>query len=144
MVRDDHLRNDLDRLTKHLKNSLNGPISKHTTKTYHDVVPEPVWRQMAEHCQKIYKELDDKFGGTDAAGNHIPPKIMSEIGLSGTAKNFNGETAPIVGIADLVVIDYEGNVQLIDYKTSPKSFGEYDSSKRRTFHYQLAVYRRLL
>lgn len=144
MIRDDHLRNDLDRLTKHLKNSLTGPVSKHTSKTYQDVVPEPIWRQMAEHCQRIYKELDDKFGGTDASGNHIPPKIMSEIGLSGTAKNFDGEIAPIVGIADLVVIDHEGNIQLIDYKTSPKSFGEYDSSKRRTFHYQLAVYRRLL
>lgn len=140
----DYIKEDLNKLVSYLQDNLKGAVSKYTEKTYQDLIPNHVWEQIAKHCQGIYKELDQKFGGTDAKGNHIPPMILSEIGLEGKAQNPDGTTSQLIGIADLVVIDYQGNVQLIDYKTSPKSFGEYDSAKKRTFHYQLAVYRRLL
>lgn len=140
----DNVKNDTNLLVSYLKDHLKGPVSKHTQKTYEDLIPNHVWEQLAKHCQGIYKELDDKFGGTDTNGNHIPPQILSEIGLHGEAINPDGTRSKLIGIADLVIIDAQGNIQLIDYKTSPKSFGEYDSAKKRTFHYQLAVYRRLL
>jgi RecB family exonuclease len=63
-----------------------------------------------------------------------PPAFVSEIGLT-TDISLEGKSVPIIGVADLLVIDSKGNIQVIDYKTSPKTYSNYNSAKKRTFHY---------
>lgn len=50
----------------------------------------------------------------------------------------------ILGRIDLVVIDNQGTPHIIDFKTSPKSYNDFNSAKVRTFYYQTAVYNRML
>ena len=50
----------------------------------------------------------------------------------------------ILGRIDLVVVDNKGLPHIIDFKTSPKSYNNYNKAKVRTFYYQTAVYNRIL
>ena len=50
----------------------------------------------------------------------------------------------ILGRIDLVVVDNKGVPHIIDFKTSPKSYNDYNKAKVRTFYYQTAVYHRIL
>ena len=117
----------------YLRNTLNGTIGDSGIR-YNEIIPGNVWRQMSEHCFGVAKELEQKYPGAS---------YMTEIGLH-TDITYEGKNVPLVGVADLVVIDKKGNVQLIDYKTSPKSYGDYNDAKKRTFYYQLAIYRRMM
>lgn len=48
------------------------------------------------------------------------------------------------GTIDLVVIDPKGRRHIIDYKSSPKPFKDFDSAKVNTYRYTLALYERML
>lgn len=50
----------------------------------------------------------------------------------------------ILGRIDLVIIDERGIPHIVDFKTSPKSYNQYNKAKVRTFYYQTAVYNRIL
>ena len=50
----------------------------------------------------------------------------------------------ILGRIDLVVVDSKGVPHIIDFKTSPKAYNNYNNAKIRTFYYQTAVYNRIL
>ena len=50
----------------------------------------------------------------------------------------------ILGRIDLVVIDKQGVPHIIDFKTSPKQYSQFNKAKVRTFYYQTAVYDRIL
>ena len=50
----------------------------------------------------------------------------------------------ILGRIDLVVIDNKGVPHIIDFKTSPKAYNQFNKAKVRTFYYQTAVYDRIL
>jgi ATP-dependent exoDNAse (exonuclease V) beta subunit len=50
----------------------------------------------------------------------------------------------IYGIVDLLVIDESGVPHLIDYKTSNKPYHKFNSAKKLSYTYQLAVYERIL
>lgn len=128
-------KTDINTFEQYLRSELNGNIPG-STKTYTELIPDTVWKEMSEHCFRIDKELKTKFGN-DA-------EFLSEIGLVSSANNPDGTQTKLVGIADLLIIDRNGNINVFDYKTSPKSFGQYDSAKKLTFRYQLATYRRML
>ena len=49
-----------------------------------------------------------------------------------------------VGTIDLLVVDSNGKSHVFDYKTSVKGYGDYDSTKKLAFAYQLASYMRIL
>ena len=119
----------------YLRTKLTGTIPN-SDKTYTELIPDHIWNQMAKHCFGVEAELKQKFG-KDAV-------FLSEIGLVSDVQMADGSSSKLVGIADLIVIDKNGNINIIDYKTSPKSFGDYDSAKKLTFRYQLATYRRML
>lgn len=60
-------------------------------------------------------------------------------------KEYEGRTdLELLGRIDLLVIDSEGTPHIIDYKTSPKTYEEYNSPKKLNFTYQLATYERML
>lgn len=118
---------------QYLRSKLRGEVGD-SGKSYNELIPERIWSQLAQHCYNIAQELDRKF----------PKAIyLSEIGLN-TEITYQDKPEKLVGIADLIIIDQKGNVQLIDYKTSPKSYSAYNDAKKRTFYYQLATYRRML
>lgn len=55
----------------------------------------------------------------------------------------------LLGVIDLLVVDKEGTVHIIDYKTSPREYKgppeiSYNSVKINTFKYQLAIYNQML
>ena len=50
----------------------------------------------------------------------------------------------ILGVIDLLVIDRDGNIHIFDFKTSPKTYEQYDEVKKNTFTYQLNTYRHIL
>lgn len=103
-----------------------------------EIIPESLKRKMIDHCNTIREALKTKFGEDMVA---IP-----EISIMTSIPDFNNPsiTTNLVGNLDLVVIDKEGGVHVVDYKTSPKDYNNYNSAKIRTFYYQLATYRRIL
>lgn len=56
----------------------------------------------------------------------------------------NKKTGYLKGIIDLLVVDGNGNVHVIDYKTSLKPYRDFYAAKRAAFTYQLATYGRML
>lgn len=126
---------DVNTFEQHLRNTMTGKVPG-SDKAYTEVIPDQVWKEIAEHCFGIEAEMKKRFG-QDAM-------FLSEIGLVSKVNNANGGQDNLVGIADLLVIDKHGNINVFDYKTSPKAFGQYDKAKTLTFRYQLAVYRRML
>jgi hypothetical protein len=83
----------------YLRNTLNGTIGDSGIR-YDEIIPENVWKQMSEHCFGVAKELEQKYPGAS---------YMTEIGLH-TDIIYEGKNIPLVGVADLVVIDKKGNV----------------------------------
>lgn len=71
------------------------------------------------------------------------PKAYCEIKVVG---NLTGEfkAKKVFGKFDLVIIDDNGKVGIYDFKCSPKDYKDYNSAKKRTFEYQLAIYRRMI
>jgi RecB family exonuclease len=62
------------------------------------------------------------------------PRIYTEIKVVGDAQlAFN--PLKVLGIIDLMVIDDDGNVEIFDYKCSPKSYSKFDTAKKRTFYH---------
>ena len=50
----------------------------------------------------------------------------------------------MLGIIDLIVVTPEGKVAIFDYKCSTKDYSEFNAAKKRTYDYQLAIYRKML
>jgi ATP-dependent exoDNAse (exonuclease V) beta subunit len=62
----------------------------------------------------------------------------------GTLDNNTKGVSQLLGRIDLIVIDSKGNTHIIDYKTSPKPYVQYNSAKKLGYTYQLAAYTRIL
>ena len=138
------VRNNPQKLFNHIKEELNKQVSEEDSTKFIDFVSDERIHQIIDHCQKLREELTQRFGTKNPeTGKMDPPAFVSEIGLT-TDISLEGKSVPIIGVADLLVIDSKGNIQVIDYKTSPKTYSNYNSAKKRTFHYQLATYRRIL
>lgn len=105
-----------------------------------DLVPPNVLAQTLKYCRELNESLQNQFGD-DGELTFLP-----EFVISGNTSEFgeDGDPTKLLGIIDLLVIDGKGNVHVIDYKTSPKSYGNYSEAKKLTFKYQLGVYNRLL
>lgn len=71
------------------------------------------------------------------------PIVFPELNVLGKG-NIDGHEVGILGRLDLLVMDDKGNVEVIDFKCSPRQYQDYDPAKKRTFRYQLAIYRKLI
>lgn len=118
----------------YLRTQLVGKVGT-SPKTYEELIPDFAWKQISVHCYNINKELNERFPGAT---------FLTEIGITSDITDDEGKVIPLVGVADLLVVDKLGNIQVIDYKTSPKSYDKYNDAKKRSFYYQLAVYRRMI
>lgn len=126
-------------LMSFFRQKLDRPVSDEVPTKLNEFLTDEHLRQIAIHAQNIHKELIDKF-----TIDGQPPVFMSEIGLTAEVEYEDRNDIKMVGVADLLVIDALGNIQVIDYKTSPKAYPNYNPYKKKTFYYQLATYRRML
>jgi len=69
--------------------------------------------------------------------------VLPEVTIRG-AGIIDNKGVRITGRMDLLVVKPDGEIDIIDYKCSPKVYSDYNDAKKLTFEYQLAVYRRIL
>lgn len=104
------------------------------------LVPPEALGDAIARCEELKKYLFDTFGRDII----FMPELVVK---APTNQSRDGNTFDtLVGIIDLAVIDRDGNVHVIDYKTSPIPYKSNRSSevKTRTYKYQLATYQRML
>lgn len=99
---------------------------------------EEFLNSVIENARKFDEELRKKF---DPENKGL--MILPEITIQGVA-NLNNKNFKIVGRIDMLLITPDGEINIIDYKCSPKQYDNYNEAKKLTFDYQLAVYRRIL
>ena len=90
-----------------------------------------------KNCDKFndYLRTSGDFGANVMC---IPEATIKGIAVT------NNESKTVVGRIDLLVIGDKGQIDIIDFKCSPRDYSKYDSAKKLTFEYQLAIYRRIL
>lgn len=92
---------------------------------------------MLKYARGFEENLSNRFG-KDAI--YMPEvALQTKLGYS-----FEDGSDELMGVLDLLVIDNAGNAHIIDYKTSPKPYNDYNAVKKQTFYYQLATYRRII
>jgi RecB family exonuclease len=60
--------------------------------------------------------------------------VLPEITIKGMA-TLNNQIFKVIGRMDMVVIKPNGEVNIVDYKCSPKEYADYDTAKVLTFNY---------
>lgn len=105
-----------------------------------DLVPPEALKETLQYCRDLEKSLIQQFG-KDGELTFLPEFVVSG---DTSQHDEDGNPTKLLGVIDLLVIDGKGNVHVIDYKTSPKFYGNYDDAKVLAFKYQLGVYNRLL
>lgn len=102
-------------------------------------IDENTIKQTVEYCRNLQTTIEKEHGKDctfypEYAVNATTSRMMED-----------GQTPRrLLGIIDLLVVDGKGNTHVYDYKTSPHTFGEFNSAKVLTFKYQLATYNRIL
>ena len=89
-----------------------------------------------QYARNLLGDLRIRFGQN--------AQFFPEIALSTEISETDEGEKSLEGVIDLLVISESGDPQIVDFKTSPKPFAEYDDAKKRAFKYQLATYRRML
>lgn len=94
-------------------------------------------------AREFKAQLESKFGKD--------LEYYPEVSIMGDSiQEVEGKGNKVLGRIDLLVMDSNGNVHIVDYKTSPKPFYNsisekgYSSAKIRAIYYQLALYNRIL
>ena len=122
-----------------VKNPTNPDLQRFEGIRFSDIVPESAIKEMVLRCKEVDTAIHDKFG------HNIT--IMAEQSIATEIPDFvNPDSGNInlIGNIDLTVITDDGDIHIIDYKTSPKAYSEYNDVKKRTYAYQLATYQRML
>lgn len=103
-----------------------------------DNINNDVLNDMITYASDLYQWIKDEFG--ESAMLYPEFTVTGKLATLAEGK----QTDTLLGIIDLLVIDKDGYAHVFDYKTSTKSYSDYNSAKKRTFKYQLATYGRLL
>ena len=94
-------------------------------------------KQAINYFKSLKENLEKQLGESDLT-------FIPEPALLGTLDKETKGTQHLLGRIDLIAIDSKGNAHIVDYKTSPKPYVEYNSAKKRGYTYQLATYTRIL
>lgn len=89
------------------------------------------------YAQNLKDTLTQRFGENLI----FFPEFLISANASDIQSN-NKQT--LIGIVDLLVLDSEGKVHIIDYKTSVKDYNKFDITKKTAYRYQMATYNRIL
>lgn len=93
--------------------------------------------QAIKYFQTLKNNLEAKLGESNLV-------FIAEPAVLGTLNNTTKGVDQLLGRIDLLVIDSKGNTHVVDYKTSPKPYTQYNSAKKLGYTYQLATYTRIL
>lgn len=93
-------------------------------------------REAIEYFKTLRQSLQDTLG-EDLV-------FVTEPAALGTLDKEKKGIRFLIGRIDLVVIDKKGDAHIIDYKTSPKPYIDYNDAKKLGYSYQLATYSRIL
>ena len=93
-------------------------------------------REAIEYFKTLRQSLQDTLG-EDLI-------FVTEPAALGTLDKEKKGIRFLIGRIDLVVIDKKGDAHIIDYKTSPKPYIDYNDAKKLGYSYQLATYSRIL
>lgn len=113
-----------------------------------DLVSEKVLKESIQYYANLEESLNNEFNPTGKQELVFYPEYK----ITGEAVDISdpNKTKKILGVIDLLVLDGDGNVHIVDYKTSPHDYAKkdtedgYSTAKILAFKYQLAVYERLL
>ena len=103
--------------------------------------------QILAYAKNLRETLEQKYGRNDDGSISLAyyPEFTLTADLNKDYVDDNGQhMTKILGRSDLIIIDKSGYPHIIDYKTSPKPYDQYSSSKQLGFTYQLATYERML
>ena len=103
---------------------------------FKNYVNEETFLKVITMCQKLKTDLQNKYGKECVFYPEIAMTCDTQQEVSGTKR--------IYGIVDLLVIDEKGIPHLLDYKTSTKTYDQFNQAKKNAFTYQLAIYERIL
>lgn len=92
-------------------------------------------RAIINFAKNIRNELEKDLGELIYV-----PEIAAIGELSSEYKGVN----KLLGRMDLIAIDKDGNAHIIDFKTSPRRYNDFNSAKKSAYNYQLATYSRIL
>lgn len=112
--------------------------SKYNEK-FNKIIQDNIIEKIIQQGKNIMRSLGDD--GTKKF-NYFPEFKVSSMT---TTKEADGTPIRLAGIIDLLVVDDEGNLHLLDYKTSTREYGDpKHTAKQLTYNYQIATYVNLL
>lgn len=94
-------------------------------------------QQAIQYAKKLNEDLTYKLGDGLA---FYPEFVISQ----DTNIISNGNPTKLLGIVDLLIVDKEGKIHILDYKTSIHNYSEFSAPKKNAYSYQLAVYQRMI
>ena len=99
-------------------------------------------KETLEYVKNLKDQIVAKYGEGDVNKITFYPEFTLSAKLN---KSYEGrDDLKLVGRVDLLFLDSKGYPHIVDYKTSPKTFDDYNSAKKLGFTYQLATYERML
>lgn len=110
-------------------------INKYLERKNKPYLNEKTIRQTIEYARNLHKDLINKFGDNLS--------FYPEFAVTSETNDLNNPTT-LFGIIDLLIVDSEGHVHILDYKTSVHSYAEFGTPKKTAYSYQMAVYQRML
>lgn len=126
-----------DEILNYITSNIKKDISDQGIKWNDNLINEPVINQLLVYADKLKNQFRNKYGKEC----EFYPELKISHKLS---KLKEGEPDTLFGIIDLAVIDKTGQIHYFDYKSSPKDYSKFDTAKKRTYTYQLAMYGKLL
>lgn len=103
-----------------------------------DITTDAVIDEILKYAKELRESIEAMYGDNLI---YYPEFTLS----ADLNKEYQGRTdLKLLGRVDLLVLDKYGTPHIIDYKTSPKQYEDYNSAKILNFTYQLATYERML
>lgn len=96
-----------------------------------------VIQETINYARKLQKDLEHKLG--DGLTFFPEFKITQNANIAEWS-----EPVKLCGIIDLLIVDKNGKVHILDYKTSVHSYNDFANSKKLTYSYQMSTYSRML
>lgn len=113
-----------------------------------DMLDDSQASQVYTNAEKVYQRILDTTGSTRKTENFDMfaefPVYDNQLIVTNKYGEQENKQNRLSGSIDLMIVGKDGIPHIIDFKTSPKSYSAFADVKRRTYTYQLAIYRQML
>lgn len=97
-------------------------------------ITEPLIEKVTQYARKLHQQIKNQFG------EHCI--FYPEFTVTQQTNTLNPDT--LLGIIDLLIVDEQGRIHILDYKTSLHDYQNFSTDKRLGYNYQQAIYQRML